>query len=290
MKFILEWVKMKTHFPSKVLMVTPEYFTVEYAINPHMVDKHGKLNTVDRKKAQAQWQVLKKVFSDIGLEVIECTGEQGLPDMVFCANQTFPYLGKDKKKKALLSNMANPQRVKEVPFIEKILIEQGYSTLPLPLREPFEGMGDALWNYETKEIFCGYGFRTSKKIAEILSELTGAPVYPLKLVDNRFYHLDTCMVILKDDTAAYVPEAFDKESISLLQTKFDNLIELDLHEALHSFAGNAFCPDGKNVILQWGAPRFSEKLKELGFYVIEVDTGEYIKSGGSVFCMKLQIW
>ena len=31
-------------------------------------------------------------------------------------------------------------------------------------------------------------------------------------------------------------------------------------------------------------------LREAGFEVVELDTDEYLKSGGSVFCMKLMYW
>ena len=35
----------------KVLMVSPEHFEVVYAINPHMTNEKGELNTVDRDLA-----------------------------------------------------------------------------------------------------------------------------------------------------------------------------------------------------------------------------------------------
>ena len=40
------------------------------------------------------------------------------------------------------------------------------------------------------------------------------------------------------------------------------------------------------VVIQSGCRVLSSKLRELGFAVDEVDTSEFLKSGGSVFCMK----
>ena len=45
-------------------------------------------------------------------------------------------------------------------------------------------------------------------------------------------------------------------------------------------------PNGKDIIIQQGARKTVESLKANGFKIHEVDTSEYIKSGGSVFCMK----
>ena len=42
-----------------------------------------------------------------------------------------------------------------------------------------------------------------------LEALFGLPVLSLRLVDPRFYHLDTALCVLDADTAAYYPAAFD---------------------------------------------------------------------------------
>ena len=42
------------------------------------------------------------------------------------------------------------------------------------------------------------------------------------------------------------------------------------------------------MLIQKGNPVTKEGLETAGFRVLELDTSEFIKSGGSVFCMKLQ--
>jgi N-dimethylarginine dimethylaminohydrolase len=61
-------------------------------------------------------------------------------------------------------------------------------------------------------------------------------------------------------------------------------------EATDYFACNAHALDGKTVIMQRGAREAVSRLGALGFRVVEVDTGEFLKSGGSVFCLKMMIY
>ena len=42
---------------------------------------------------------------------------------------------------------------------------------------------------------------------------------PLTLVDDRFYHLDTALAVLDEDTLAYWPGAFDERSLGLLRQR-----------------------------------------------------------------------
>src|SRR5205823_74258 len=112
-----------------------------------------------------------------------------------------------------------------------------------------------------------------------------------KLTHPRFYHLDTCLSILNQTTALYCPAAFDTDGIDQLHKNFPNLIEVPLNEAdAPGFACNAHCPDQKHVILQKGSVQTCKNLVKNGFVPFEVDTSEFIKSGGSVFCMKLEFF
>ncbi len=42
-------------------------------------------------------------------------------------------------------------------------------------------------------------------------------VIPLKLIDEKFYHLDTCFYPLLDDTVMYYPEAFNSDSLQIIE-------------------------------------------------------------------------
>ena len=91
---------------------------------------------------------------------------------------------------------------------------------------------------------------------------------------------------MDEETAIYVPDAFSEDGKALITQSFKRLIPAPIEEALN-FVANGHCPDGKNFIVQKGSPITIAAVKELGFQVIEVDTSEFMKSGGSVFCMKM---
>jgi N-dimethylarginine dimethylaminohydrolase len=275
--------------PSNVLMVKPTYFDVEYIINPHM---KGHIGRVDKMKATSEWQQLRDGFRELGLTVHTLNGEKGLPDMVFCANQSLPFYDENGNKKALMSTMHAPQRKGEVAIIEKWYREQGYETLHLnpDLTETFEGMGDALWHPERKLLWGAYGFRTSENAYEQISEMFNCPVTALELVDEKFYHLDTCMCMLSESSVLIYPGAFADEGLEMIHSLFENVITTTKYEAEKLFAVNATCPDGKNVMIQKGCTDTNKKLRHAGFAVHEYSTGEFLKSGGSVFCMKLLFW
>lgn len=275
--------------PSKVLMVKPTYFDVEYVINPHM---EGFIGGVDTIQAQNEWEYLVDGFEELGLDVHILNGQEGLPDMVFCANQSLPFIDSNGNKKVLMSLMHTVQRKDEVPFIEQWYRQNGYEIhhLDAELVPDFEGMGDAIWHFKRRLLWGGYGFRSSQKAFEQITGILDTPVVVLKLRDEKFYHLDTCLCVLNEKTALIYPEAFTDQGLAMIDKLFDKVIEASPYEAEKLFAVNAACPDGKNVLIQQGATDVNKKLRDAGFSVHEYSTYEFIKSGGSVFCMKMLLW
>ncbi len=271
-----------------VLMVTPNFFDVEYAINPHMLDHQGNLQKIDKKKAYQEWQNLKETYEKLGFKVFTIEGITGLPDMVFCANTSFPYLDKNHQKKVIKVSMHSPKRKKEVDHVMSWYRSKDYQIISMDNDQDFEGNGDAL--IHSSWILGGHGFRTNKSVYQELSTKTELPVVLLRLVSEHFYHLDTCLTILNEKTIAIVKEGFAPSSLELLSRLYPHIIEIDHEEGLKNFAANAHSPDGKNVILQSGSTNFCQKLRQSHLSPIEIDTGEYLKSGGSVFCMKMMFY
>lgn len=275
--------------PGKVLLVKPTYFSVEYVINPHM---EGHIGDVDKLAAQNEWEHLKAAYEELGLYVHVEEGQRGYPDMVFCANQSLPNISKEGKKEVIMSVMHSDQRKDEVPFIKKVYQDSSYDILHLDQSRfsDFEGMGDAIWHFKKRLIWGGFGFRSTKDVYDVISEIFKTPVIALGLIDERFYHLDTCFCVLDSTTALIYPEAFTDEGKALIYALFDTVIEASKYEAENLFACNATCPDGKNVFIQQGCVDVNQKLKDAGFKVHEFSTYEFLKSGGSVFCMKMLLW
>lgn len=280
--------------PTKVLMVKPTYFNIDTPINAHMLNAQGKPHHLDKTKALQQWNELKAIYEKLNFKVHALEGVEKLPDMVFCANQSFPYLDSANKPCAVLANMCDDTRHKEVEPIHSFLKSQHYSTNSLASRTKntlFEGMGDVTFQGQNRLIIGGYGFRTSKNIYKELVKLTQIPAAIFELKNPKFYHLDTCLSILNSTTALVCKEAFTPSGFELLSALFPNLLLAPLHEAdAPGFACNAHCPDEKHVIIQKGNIYTNSLLAKHKFVPIEVDTSEFIKSGGSVYCMKLMYY
>lgn len=263
--------------PTSIIMIRPNGFKIAYEINSHM----SLSNPVDEQLAMKQWLKLKETYEGLGFNVIVFEGDVQLPDMVFCANPIFSF-----PKGVILSNMHHPQRQKEPKhFIQWLKdLEQHH------VDGDFEGMGDLLWCYQNQSLYGGYGYRTKEEVYDQIELIIEQPIHRLKLTNQDFYHLDTCLSIINQSTALYVESAFDQESIKIIKEHFDNAVKVDEVEAKHFLACNAHCPDGKNIIIEKQAVKTIERLKSIGLTVYPVDTSEFLKSGGSVFCMKHQAW
>lgn len=275
--------------PQRVLMVEPTYFNVEYVINPHMI---GQAGTVNFDRAQQEWEHLANRFQKLGLDVIQLAGIPGLPDMVFSANQSLPYIDENGRRKVIMSIMHTDQRAREVGHIEKWYHKNGYEVYHLDPEkvDDFEGMGDAIWHFKRNLLWGGYGFRTSRKAYEQISKIFDIPVILLELTDERFYHLDTCFCSLDENSVLIYPDAFNEAGLEMIYKVYDRVIEAPAEEALNLFAVNATCPDGLNVLIQEGCKAVNRKLKDHGFTVHEISTREFLKSGGSVYCIKMLLW
>ncbi len=272
--------------PQYVLLVSPKGFDVKYSINPHMQDASGRLNVVDKAFAQEQWQALKAIYQKLDFQVYTIPDNFDYPDMVFCANQTFPFLDENGNKCVLMSQMHAEQRKGEVEVLRHWFQSQQYRVYDLRAKGDLEGAGDLIWDYEGCRVFAGFGFRTSPEVLNEAQKLVKVPFIHLELRDERFYHLDTCLAVLNSQTALYVKEAFTAQGLRDLQKSFSDLIAVDIVEAETKLAANAHCPDGRNVIIQSGCQNTIVEIKKRGFKVHETNTSEYIKAGGSVYCLK----
>lgn len=263
------------NFPKDILIVTPNYFDLEYKINNHM-DLNQK---IDRTKAIQQWEALKNAYLQLGLNVVEIEGQKNYPDMVFCANTIF-----STPDALIYSKMRHPERVGEVSFFKK-QFPDGYQ-----MKQHFEAMGDLIVDYENEYFFGGYGHRTESAAYQEIEKVLKIKVKTFNLINSDFYHLDTCLSIINGKTALYVESAFEKQDIEFLKATYSNTIKVGEKEALKYLACNAFSPDGKNIFLEINALELKKSLEDQGFVIHEFDTSEYLKAGGSIFCMKNLGW
>jgi len=262
---------------ARILMCPPDYFGIEYEINPWMDRRKG----ADRERAMAQWEALYATLTGpVGANVELLDPVQGLPDMVFTANA-----GLVAGKQFIPSRFRYPVRAGEEPFFRRWFETHGYEVLSLPEGCIFEGAGDALACGAT--LYAGYHFRSHVSSHRELSRLLGARVLSLELSDPRFYHLDTCFCPLGTDSAIYYPDAFDRYARQVLSDGIRQPVLAPSEDAAR-FGCNAVVVD-RHVVLNAGCTALRNRLQEAGYTVHEVDLSEFLKSGGAAKCLTLRL-
>jgi N-dimethylarginine dimethylaminohydrolase len=258
----------------RYLMCRPRFFDVVYSINPWM---HLDV-PVDTELAMAQWIELVAAYRRLGHRVDIIEGEPGQPDMVFAANAATVIDGV-----AVAARFRSDKRTgEERPYQDWLRAHMDRVVVPQRVNE---GEGDFLWT--GRYLLAGSGFRTDPLSHGEVGEALGVPVIGLRLVDPSFYHLDTALAVLDQDTIAYYPGAFSAGSRSVLERLYPDAILADLDDA-RWFGLNAVS-DGRNVVVAAQARRFAEQLADAGFEPVPVDVSEFRKSGGGIKCCTLEL-
>jgi N-dimethylarginine dimethylaminohydrolase len=269
--------------PGEVLMCPPENFDVIDVKNPFMAGQAGK---VDRALARRQWSEVMRALDQVGARVRTLAPLEGCEDMVFCASAVFMGLDIDGRPVCVPGQMRYPSRQREVAAHIEWCEANGIRVVKRRVHGLFEGGGDAIWHPGRRMIWGGYGIRTSKVVYDEISDIFDAPVILLELATEQFYHLSTCFCPVDEHTVLVYPPAITPPGMGLIRDVFERVVEADAYEATTMLACNAAAFGGKHVVIQGGAVRTNWALRDLGFEVVEVETSEFLKSGGSAGCIK----
>ena len=264
------------HSNPTILMCPPAFYGIEYEINPWM----DRTRVVDPTLAAQQWDTLHAMILDCGADIALAEPISGLPDMVFTANAAMIY-----RSIAILSQFRHKQRQGEEKYWRTELANREFRIEWPAEKMAFEGAGDALFCGDS--LYAGYRIRSDATGHQGIAEAMGIAVIPLELVDDYFYHLDTCFCPLSSTEAIYYPGAFDEYGRKVLQQSIPELIEVEAEEA-RQFACNAVVIK-KNVITSTGCPQLHKKLCDRGWSPKEAELGEFIKAGGSAKCLTLRL-
>lgn len=286
---------MRTYFllylkkPKAMLAIDPSGYTVKKALNV-LTEPNA---SVDHGKAARQHKAL---CTALNVSIVGKTNsEKSLPDMVFVANAGLLLLGLPEKV-VLLSNMKHPSRKKETTEIKKIFRALHVRTVSFR-DEVFEGQGECAWFFQSKLLVLGVGFRSTKQTVKKLQGTLdniynaygmAAPlVVGLQLTNPSFYHLDIAMCAVNDSECIVRAEAFDEASVRLLKqmnVRVHTLSSPDVFVLnLIPLFNKVVC---KKLLLEKDRA-FLKKVYQLP--LVEVDVGEFEKSGGSVRCMIMSI-
>jgi N-dimethylarginine dimethylaminohydrolase len=259
-----------------ILMCPPDHYGIEYEINPWMSRAHQS----DQTLARQQWHLLHSLLTRLGADIRLMEAVRGLPDLVFTANAGLIW-----RQVAFVARFRHPARQGETPIDEAWFREAGFETRLGPAEWDLEGAGDALFCGET--LYGGYLIRSDARALQWLGAQIGCRVIPLQLIDDRYYHLDTCFCPVSPDAAIYYPPAFDDYARRALVESIPRLVPVADEEAAR-FACNAVVL-GRNVVLNTGCPKLETALGEAGFQPHSTDLTEFIKAGGSAKCLTLRL-
>jgi N-dimethylarginine dimethylaminohydrolase len=287
-----------------VLMGDPQYFQIKGGSNPHTRNRWGRRKKVDRERAIGQWHSLAKTLAELGVAVFTLPAVPQWPGTVFPANAGFLYEGD-----FFLSNLA-PARQGEREHYQKFLVQLGFKIKSAPYR--FEGEADFfpagdgyLLTYGTIRHQCFvphfgippwkrvYGFRTDSRNEEFLRGVVQPkPVYPIRLMDEFYYHGDTVLCSFgpqRKYLLGYLKK-IELRACHFLQEKWgDSLIELS-NEDGEKFIANSFYTEtekGKFLVMPAGVTKaLLTEIQARGVAPIEVEVSEFMsKGGGSIKCM-----
>jgi len=263
-------------------MSLPTEYKILWEINPWM----DKNNQVNEALSWQQWYKVYETFQSLGIRVSFIKPGKNLADMIFTANAGFN-LGNN----FVLSNFRYPERKIEQPLFNQWFKNEGFEVFKMPKNIFFEGQGELLPVGNQCFLF-GYGFRSDIKAKDYLEKYlkTDKEIVPLRLVDDRFYHLDTCLFYIDVlDTIVYYPKAFDEESLKRISNLRSKKLEISEDEALN-FSLNSFSYKDKIILTDNGKLNnkvglIEEYARSHGLEVIKLNMSEFLKSGGGVKCI-----
>ena len=273
------------------LMVEPNHFRVDYAINPfmHLDDQP------DPVRAREQWLAIVAAIEAAGGTVHVLPQQPDAPDMVYAMNLGLAVARRrgdgGVEPHVVLSHMRYPQRRMETASAQPWFAANGYTT-------SYVGRHGVGAHLESGDVFpfgdalvAGYGPRSEELALKHLAADLGFRVRGLRITHPGMYHLDLAFCPLDETRAIVCPDALDAASAKTLMEIVPDPLVLTEEEALTTFAANSIvvpAADGTGpgtVVMPAAPDHVRERLEAWGFAVELVDVSEFHKGGGSIRCL-----
>ncbi|MBA2560465.1 MAG: amidinotransferase [Propionibacteriales bacterium] len=261
------------------LMVRPDHFRVDYAINPFM----DLASQPDQTRAVRQWEALLATIESLGAAVRVLDQRADAPDMVYAMNLGL-VVTDGSGPRVVMSHMRFPERRMETASAHLWFESAG-------VRTSYVGVAGVGAHFEAGDAFAyagdlvvGYGPRTEEQALKHLAYDIDVRVRGVRLTHQSMYHLDLAFCPLDERRALVCPAAFDDASARLLLDVVPEPILLTEDEALSTFCANSIVI-GRTVVMPACPDRVRAELEAAGFTVVLVDVSEFHKGGGSVRCM-----
>jgi N-dimethylarginine dimethylaminohydrolase len=265
----------------RYVMVRPDHFRIDYAINPYM----DPADQPDPRRARAQWVDLLSTIERLGATVEVVPQRPDAPDMVYAMNLGLGVVRPDGGGHVVLSHMRYAERRMETLTAQPWFERSGRATSYVGR----DGVGAHL---EAGDVFAwgdalvaGFGPRTEELALKHLATDLGVRVRGVRITHPAMYHLDLAFCPLDERRALVAPGAFDEASAAALLELVPEPLVLTDDEALTTFCANSIVI-GRAVVMPAGAPpRVKAQLADWDFEVVEVDVSQFHKGGGSIRCL-----
>lgn len=260
----------------KVILCQPQYMTIREVINE--TQKHFKDEGIHIERALEQHNDFVSTLRKYGTEVILLPYHKKYPEQVFTRDIGFT-LGQT----IFVAEMASDIRKGEENVLKQWLEDEEISYYNL-LGDQIEG-GDVIIDRDT--IYVGLSNRTNQYAVDHLQGLL--PQFEVKAIPFKaeYLHLDCVFNVVSPNVALIYRKALTEEDIKLFSSRYE-LIDVTEDEQF-SLGTNVLCIGNKRILSLPVNKGVNEKLRSMGFEVIEVDITEIIKSGGSFRCCTLPI-
>jgi N-dimethylarginine dimethylaminohydrolase len=263
-------------YGKELFLCPPEHLELSYEINPWM----DRSQPFSRERAQEQWEALVGLYRKLAPERVHTVPPKaGLTELCFLGDSVFAC-----GKRAVYGNFRHPERAPERDYVVELMTSWGFEGPVVP--EPFyyEGSGETMLWRDT--ILLGFGQRSDEAVMELLRTTFGRPVISFEMELPEYYHLDTALFPLSDETLVYYPRSFGPVDTATLKGLDCELLPVTDEEA-EAFACNSVVFEG-HVFVNQQAASFIRKLERRGLSVVPVDVSEFLKFGGGHKCLTLQ--
>lgn len=260
----------------ELFLCPPTHLELTYEINPWM----DVSRPFSRARALEQWEALVEAYRKLAPDRVHIVPpKQGLVELCFLGDSVFTIGGK-----ALYGNFRHRERAPERDYVRELLSARGLEGPVVPDSILYEGSGETvLWR---ELILLGFGQRSNEEVMNLLGGLFGRRVLSFELELPDFYHLDTALFPLDEETLVYYPPSFGPIDTATLKSLDCELLAVSEEEA-RAFACNSIVFEG-HVFVNRDAPSFIRKLEKRGWTVVPVEVDEFLKFGGGHKCLTLQ--
>jgi N-dimethylarginine dimethylaminohydrolase len=225
---------------------------------------------------------LAVALTKAGGNVYRAPSEPDWPDMVFPTDTAIVAGGR-----FLAARFSTADRAGETRAATRWLTGHGWTELPTddwPAGALVEG-GDVLAFGDL--LLAGHGVRTNHLAHAGLGRAFGRQVVPVRLTDPRFFHLDMSICPLDDRRAIVSPDAWDAVSRRRLRDLIPEPLVVTVEEAM-TFCVNSVVI-GSTVVMSACPARIGRQLAAWGFDVLVTPVNEFLKAGGGIRCMTLDL-